>query len=54
MLHFQKETLVTQSLQLFVHTPTGPGNEGERANTPERTPSGKPAKPKDKQRWITR
>lgn len=30
-----------------VATPTGPGNEGERANTPERTPSGKPAKPKD-------
>ncbi len=29
-----------------VATPTGPGNEGERANTPERTPSGKPAKPK--------
>lgn len=30
-----------------VATPTGPGNEGERANTPERTPSGKPDKPKD-------
>ena len=30
-----------------VATPTGPGNEGERANTPERTPSGKPVKPKD-------
>lgn len=30
-----------------VATPTSPGNEGERANTPERTPSGKPVKPKD-------
>lgn len=29
-----------------VATPTGPGNEGERANTAERTPSGKPVNPK--------